>query len=363
LQKRETEQGATGTQLTAVYPLFGQQVPDVDLPLYNGRGSARVSTLAKDKVTLLVLFWAGGGKSDFTAIAQTNTAMELLGVVDRIHVDWTLKLAEPGTETDPTAQPFIGTSTEIAKASTAGIAAKRAERDAAKEAKAAEAQRIEEEKEKAQYKRFSASLAAGIRYYSWEKFDDGSDLEYLHRVNVLAGLKLKMHIVKILAAELSILPSYVFGNFAEDEEHLNEKLQLFIPLSLNAILQFSMADGFAAPFFAFGAGPCMASFKYREEVQPRPGYPSKTEPLSEETHCPSGFGLQVNPGVGAEFRITDKIFAGFDIRYFFMTIDKFTDDEAIEVGDEGTRIASRTPYRKDFKYDNAAVFAYGGIKF
>jgi len=365
LQRREAARGVSAAEQTVVYPLLGQQAPDFELPLANGTGTVSFSSLARDKVTLLVLFWAGGAKSDFTARGQTTTALEYMKVIDKLHVDWTLKLAQPGDREHPNAQPFTGTSTDIVKASVHGEAG-----GASPIAKAVGAASNDEGAEAGQEagetleKRWGLSLALGVRYYSWEKFAEDSILKPLYQVNPLAGLKLRLHIVSFVSAEASLLPSFILGSFAENDKHYNEKLQLFIPLSINVVVQPPLGDGFFSPFVTLGIGPGLAVTKIRIANDPLPPDPDWINTATDEYVCPSGFGIQVNPGIGGEFRINSKMYTGLDIRYFFMTIQPVSSEKEIDIElNTSNEFAERIVYNKPFKYDNASIFAYAGMRF
>ncbi len=356
LQRRETQQGSS--QLSALYPLFGQEAPDFELPLINGTGSATFSSLSKDKVTLLVLFWAGGDQSDFTATSQATAAMEMLRAVERLHVDWTLKLAEPGAEEYADAQPFKATNTDIAKASTRGALPQPTVALEPEQQEATEAEG-EEGEGALKTKRWGVSLALGARHYSWK---DEFGRQGLSQWNLGGGIKLGVQIWEFLAAEASVLPSFILQSFKEDADHYDARRQVIVPLSINVMVKPSLGEGRFWPFITLGLGPSFASFRKRVDRHPTGYFPTQTNPYCTEYYYPSGIGFMRDAGVGAEFNINEKIFIGLDIRYFFLTIsqDAF-DPDAIR--DESDAFAINEPVVKDYQYDNASVFAYVGLKF
>ncbi|MBD3390915.1 MAG: hypothetical protein GF418_02625 [Chitinivibrionales bacterium] len=366
LQRRETGQGKSGSQLTPIYPLFGQAAPDFELPLANGTGTTSLSSLAKDKVTLLVIFWAGGGKSDFTAISQTTAAMEQLKAVDRFHINWTLKLAEPGAQEYANAQPFANTNTEVAKASTRGaftqVAAPAGAESEPEQESTWSAEEFGKEgaegEEGAKEQRWSVSAAVGIRNYSWKQ---EFDWQGLPTVNAAFGLKLDVRIWQFFVAEASVLASVKARSFAEDAKHYDAIRELMVPLSVNVVVKPKLGDGFFSPFVTIGLGPSFLSFRKRDNLNAT-GQIDPNNPYTEEHYFPSGIGLQKNAGIGGDFRITSKIFAGLDIRYFFLTIPKDALDP-VAIKDESDEFAKKIPVEKDYKYDNATIMVYGGLKF
>jgi hypothetical protein len=379
LQRKQQARGASGPQLTPVYPLLGLEAPDFELPLLNGTGTVSLSSLSKNKVTLLVLFWAGGDTPNSVQMSQTQTAVGLLQAADRMHIDWTLKMAQPGPQQYAGAQPFSATNTDIAKPSVRGSIASQ-ETEAAQSPIASRFEKYEDrqrsleqpaEGEKmadfsserqwsaeAPVKRFSASLVLGVRHFSWDEFER----QDLKPFNFLAGVKFGAQIFDFISAEASVLPSFWMGNFAENEDHYDEILQLFIPISINIVVKPSLGEGRFSPFILLGGGPAITSVKRRERNEPPPVYPTLNDPHTYEWHYADGIGFQVNPGIGAEFKIRENIFLGLDIRYFFMTIGQDVLDP-VEVNEESTVFAYRRAVMKDFKYDNAALSIFGGYKF
>jgi hypothetical protein len=144
-------------------------------------------------------------------------------------------------------------------------------------------------------------------------------------------------------------------------ENADERLQLYIPVSANILVKPALFDGFFSPFVTLGAGPSITSFKRRI---PNPDYVAG-DPSSikyTEYHNADGLGLQVNPGIGADFRIADKYFVGLDVRYFFMTIKQDVLDN-MEINELDGPGVDHEPVLKDFNYDNASIFLYGGVRF
>jgi hypothetical protein len=366
IQRREA---AAGGQ-TVVYPLLGQEAPEFELPLANGTGSATLSSLCKDKVTLLVFFYAGGSQADPAKLSFTDAAMGYLKVIDKMQIDWTLKLAQPGAQAYANATPFANTSIDIARASAKG-GQKTAETPATTpsaasatgEQKAVSAKGWGEEEGSADIReRLNLALAFGARYYSWEYFADGKDLQDFYRANPIVGLKLKLWLISAFYAEASFLPSAIFGNFKEDAEHYNAKLQLMLPLAINVIIQPKLGSGKVSPFVSIGAGGAYANFKRRVVAYPLPAYPQETNTMAHDTLYPGGFGGFATPGVGVEFRLSEKLFAGIEIRKMYMTA-QVSDKKEEEFENSGTIFSDRVYYDKDFVYENSVWLGYIGMKF
>jgi hypothetical protein len=88
-----------------IYPLLGEKAPDFVLPEYKGKGQRRFSKLSNGKVTLLVLFWTGGDKTNSSSLTNLAQATGGLQTIDKLYNDFTLKMAVPGKKNHQDAHP------------------------------------------------------------------------------------------------------------------------------------------------------------------------------------------------------------------------------------------------------------------
>jgi len=124
----------------------------------------------------------------------------------------------------------------------------------------------------------------------------------------------------------------------------------------------SMGEGRFMPFVTLGLGPSFVSFRKRVDRQAT-GLISVNNPYTDEYYYPGGIGFTKNAGLGGEFSINEKVFIGLDIRYFFLTIPDFDQDELDVIDQDSDSFAENWAVKKDFQYNNGSVFLYSGLRF
>jgi hypothetical protein len=77
---------------------------------------------------------------------------------------------------------------------------------------------------------------------------------------------------------------------------------------------------------------------------------------------PGGFGFQGNPGFGCEFKISEKVYAGIDVRKFYIKISA-SDDQKKKYEDDHDKDGYHTYFERQFTYENSSFLAYLGMKF
>ncbi len=98
-----------------IYSLLGKQAPDFELPAIDGSGLIKFSELSKDKVTVLVVFWAGRDLKNRKSLMQSSMALNQFYSIEYLWKDWTKKDALIGKRIDPlkSAIPIKNTNKEI----------------------------------------------------------------------------------------------------------------------------------------------------------------------------------------------------------------------------------------------------------
>jgi hypothetical protein len=311
----------------------------------------------------LALFWAGGTKSNFTALSQTNAAMEQLKAVDRLHVDWTLKLAQAGTQQYANAQPMAGTSTDLAQASTRGVYQSDAASQASMPVDTAPVSASEfgrEAREQKEGKRFGVALGLGGRHFTSPTGEFGD--QNLSQWSGAFGVKFAARIYRFLAAEASIDPSIYGKSWKEENETVTQ--QILIPVSVKVQIRPTVGDGFFTPIIGLGLGASFATFRKREINENRvPANLTVTNPATNELHFPGGFGFHKCAGIAGEFRIKENVFAGLDLNYIFLEYAKPSEEDYQELLDESDSYAEKELVRKEMDYRNTTILLYGGLKF